>query len=345
MRAMLLRRQAPIEEAPLEAARVTDPRPAADEVLVRVSACGVCRTDLHIVEGDLPVPTLPVVPGHEIVGRVAEAGADVASLAVGDRVGVGWVNRLCGVCDPCTRGAENLCLSPTFSGYHRHGGYAETAVVPAAFAHRLPDALPDDVSVAPLLCAGIIGYRALKRSGLQPGGRVALFGFGGSAHIALQIAVAWGCEVYVFSRRQAARARALAMGADWAGPAGERPPREYDHAVSFAPAGSVIPHALAGLAAGGTLALAGVYVDGVPSLDYRRHLFRERHLVSVTANTRQDARELLQLAARLPIRPDVEVFPLESANEALGHLKSGRLGGQAAVLTVDASDSSGGALG
>jgi alcohol dehydrogenase, propanol-preferring len=334
---MVLTAPAPAEQAPLQPTTLDDPRPAPDEVIVAVSACGVCRTDLHVVEGELELPTLPIVPGHEVVGRIVEVGPDVVRFRPGDRVGVAWVNRFCGACDACIEGRENLCERPTFTGYHRHGGYAERVAVPAAFAHPIADALGDDVHVAPLLCAGIIGYRALKVARLVPGRRLALYGFGGSAHIALQVARAWGCEVFVVSRDADALGRARALGAAWTGLAGEAPPRPVDHAVTFAPAGSVIPEALSALRPGGTLAVAGIYVDRVPELDYHRHLFGERTLASVTANTRRDARELLALAGQIGIHTDVTTFDLDEANTALLRLKSDRLGAQAGVLRVGAA--------
>ncbi len=334
MHAQALTQPAPVASRPLSLVQLPDPTPAADEIVVRVGTCGVCRTDLHVVEGDLPFPGGIVVPGHEVVGRVEALGASVREYRPGDRVGVAWVNRCCGQCEFCIEGRENLCLRPTFTGYHVPGGYAERVAVPAAFAHPIPDALGDDVAVAPLLCAGIIGYRALKRSGVRPGQRLGLYGFGGSAHIALQVAAAWGCEVFVVTRGAAARARALAMGAAWAGDLGEAPPRSLHGAVYFAPVGTIVPEALAALRRGGTLAVAGIYLDRLPELDYNRHLFQEKGLVSVTANTRADARELLQLAARIPLRTDVVTYDLAQANEALSALKDGRLGAQAAVLRV-----------
>lgn len=334
MRAMVLHEPGPAADDRLRDETVADPGIGPDEILVRVSACGVCRTDLHVVERDLPLPRLPVIPGHEVVGRVAAKGERVGRFDIGDRVGVAWVNRFCGVCRPCVDGRENLCEAPTFTGYHRDGGYAELVAAPAAFAHAIPEEAGADAEVAPLLCAGIIGYRALKQSGLRPGRRLALYGFGGSAHIALQVARAWGCEVFVVSRSEDALARARAMGAAWAGHAEDGLPRRVDHAVSFAPAGDVIPAALAGLERGGRLALAGIYVDRVPELDYEQHLFQERELVSVTANTRRDARELLAIAARVGIETDIVTYPLERANDALVDLKSGALPAQAAVLSV-----------
>ncbi len=334
MCALLLREPQPVRQRPLVPTTLEVPELADDELLIAVSACGVCRTDLHVVTGELPPATLPIVPGHEVVGRVVAVGRQAGSWKSGDRVGVAWVYRFCGTCEYCLTARENLCRSPTFTGYHRHGGFAEYIVAHSAFVHPLPDALGDDLHVAPLLCAGIIGYRALKRSRLVPGARLALYGFGAAAHIALQIAKAWGCEVFVFSRGEASRERARRLGADWVGAADDTLPRPVDHAVSFAPAGSVIPAALAGLAPGGTLAIAGIYVDRVPALDYGRHLFAERNLVSVTANTRADAREFLHLASRLSVRTDIAVFELAQANEALLGLAEDHLPAQAAVLRV-----------
>ena len=334
MRAMVLHEPAPATDRPLKLEEIEDPRPKEDEVLVEVSVCGVCRTDLHVVEADLHLPTLPIVPGHEIVGRVVETGSAVEHVKRGSRVGIAWVNRFCGVCDPCVEQHENLCHSPTFTGYHVNGGYAERVVAPAAFVYPLPDGLGEDAKIAPLLCAGIIGYRAVKRSGLVPGHSIALYGFGGSAHIALQVAKAWGCEVYVVSRTEESLERARQLGADWTGLSGKPLPRKVQHAVSFAPVGSVIPEALASLDRGGTLALAGIYVDRIPELDYDRHLFQERALVSVTANARTDGRELMAIASRVDIETDIQLFPLEEANEALIRLKEDRLEAQAAVLQV-----------
>ena len=334
MKALSLERPAPVSERPLRLVTLPDPVPGPVEVVNEVTACGVCRTDLHIVEGDLPAPAYPIVPGHQAVGRVAARGASVAHLADGDRVGVAWVGRLCGTCDYCRNGRENLCDNPTFTGFHRPGGFAEKVAADAAFVHRIPESFPDDARAAPLLCAGIIGYRALKQSGLRPGESIALFGFGAAAHIAIQVATAWGCEVYVVSRGEDSLARARALGASWTGLPGTRLPRPVDHAVSFAPVGSVIPDALRDLRKGGVLSLAGIYLDRVPEMDYPTHIFGEKSIVSTTANTREDARELLELAARVDIRTDVEIFPLEAANEALFRLRQGTLAAQAAVLRV-----------
>ncbi len=334
MRAMVLSGAAPAQSKPLSLSVIDDPLPAADEIVIEVAACGVCRTDLHLLEGEINPPRYPIVPGHQAVGRVVAAGSAVTRFAPGDRAGAAWVNRFCGTCDYCVEGRENLCEEPVFTGFHRNGGFAEKVSVPASFAHRIPRGLGEEVRVAPLLCAGIIGYRAVKQSGLVPGRRIALYGFGAAAHIAIQIARAWGCEVFVVTRGRHARQRARMLGAAWVGEPGERPPRPADHAITFAPAGSVLPEALESLRRGGTLAVAGIYLDRIPEMDYERHLFQERSLVSVTANTRADARELLDLAARIGIHTDIEIFDLEAANEALIRLKEDRLGAQAAVLRI-----------
>jgi len=337
MRAMVLHRPAPAAEHPLVLETVSDPEPQPGEILVDVLACGVCRTDLHVVEGDLTPPAYPVVPGHEVVGRVAAVGAGVTRFAVGDRVGVAWVGRFDGTCRLCRSGRENLCEHPTFTGFHRPGGYAERLVAVADFAHPVTKALGDDAEVAPLLCAGIIGYRALQQSGYTPGAPVALYGFGAAAHIAIQIARGWGSDVFVVSRGEDSLERARALGAAWTGLPGSRLPQKVPHAVDFAPVGSVIPDALRDLDRGGTLSIAGIYVDRVPPLDYDEHLFQERSLVSTTANTREDARELLELAVRFGIRTDIRRFPLQDANEALEQLAAGTLGAQAGVLEIAGS--------
>ena len=334
MKAMSLPRPAPAADHPLELASRPDPVPGPDEVVVEVSACGVCRTDLHIVEGDLTPPAYPVVPGHQAVGTVIALGPDVATLSLGDRVGVAWVGRFCGECEFCVDGRENLCRNPIFIGFHRDGGFAERVAVPASYAYIIPQSLGSNEEVAPLLCAGIIGFRALRQSGLERGRSVALYGFGAAAHIAIQVAVGWGCEVLVVSRGEDSLERARKMGAVWTGLPGTPLPRKVDHAVSFAPVGSVIPGAMKDLNPGGVLSIAGIYVDRIPELDYTEHLFEERSIVSTTANTRADARELLSLAAEFGIRSDVEVFALEKVNEALEKLKDGRLRAQAAVLEI-----------
>jgi propanol-preferring alcohol dehydrogenase len=308
------------------------PAPSADEVLVRVEACGVCRTDLHVADGDLPAHRPEVVPGHEVVGTVVGAGEGVQRFALGDRVGVAWLRRTCGECRWCRRGAENLCEVAVFTGWDHDGGYAEYLTVPAAYAYRAPADLPA-VAVAPLLCAGIIGYRALRRTGLPPGGRLGLYGFGASAHLTCQIAVAQGAEVHVLTRGAAARRLALALGASSAGEASEAPPVALDAAILFAPAGELVPAALEALDRGGRLVLAGIHLSDIPVLDYQRHLFLERSLTSVTANTRADGEELLRLAEALGVSAQVTTYPFAEADRALEDLASGAATG-VAVLTI-----------
>ena len=332
MRAQVLTAQAPIESEPLRLARRAVPEPAAGEVLVRVAACGVCRTDLHIIEGDLPLVKSPVVPGHQVVGRVERAGPGAARFAPGERVGIAWLRRTCGGCAYCTSGRENLCERSEFTGWHADGGFADYAVVPEAFAYRIPPPL-EDAEAAPLLCAGIIGYRALKRSEVRPGGKLGLYGFGSSAHVTLQVARARGCEVFVCTREPSHRELAHRLGAAWAGDVTDPMPAKMDGTIIFAPVGDLVPLALRNLARGGTLALAGIYMTRVPALEYERDLFYERSIRSVTANTRADGEELLAEAARIPIRPETTVFTLEEANRALALLKRGGFTGSGVLLT------------
>ena len=332
MRAMSLAGPAPVESAPLRCESRVTPSPGPDEVLVRVIACGVCRTDLHIVEGDLPLLRSPVVPGHQVVGRVEAMGSEARRFGAGDRVGIAWLRRTCGTCEACRRGRENLCERSEFTGYHADGGFADYAVVPEAFAYALPPVF-GDAEAAPLLCAGIIGYRALKRTDVPPGGRLGIYGFGASAHVTLQVARARGCEVFVCTREASHRALALELGATWVGDIGDTMPTKADGTILFAPVGDLVPLALQNLARGGTLALAGIYMTAVPSLDYERDLFYERNLRSVTANTRADGEELLAEAARIPIRPATTTFPLEDANQALALLKRGGFTGAGVLLT------------
>lgn len=331
---MVVTRPGPIEEKPLHLVERPAPEPAAGELQIDVEVCGVCRTDLHVVEGDLSPHRHEIIPGHEVVGRVTKVGPGCTRFAVGARVGVAWLRKTCGVCRFCARGAENLCLAPSFTGWDEDGGYAELAVIPEAFAYPLPEELPAR-DLAPLLCAGIIGYRAFLRSAIQPGGRLGLFGFGGSAHVTIQVARHYGCEVYVLSRGGEHRELAEELGAAWVGDTFDRPPHPLDGAILFAPAGELVLPALEALDRGGTLALAGIHLSDIPSLDYQKHLFQERALVSVTANTREDARSLLELAATIPIRTQTRLYPLEAANEALRDLKEDRIRG-AAVLTLRA---------
>ncbi len=308
------------------------PEPVSDEVLVRVRVCGVCRTDLHLADRDLPARAAHRVPGHEIVGEVVGRGQAASRFEAGDRVGIAWLRRTCGSCRQCRSGRENLCRSSKYTGWDADGGFAELTVVPEAFAYRLPDGF-DDVAAAPLLCSGIIGYRALQRAAVPPGGRLGIYGFGASAHLTAQLAIAQGMEVHVLTRGEGARRLALELGAASAGPADGLPPVPMDGSILFAPAGELVPVALEGLDQGGTLAVAGIHMSDVPRLDYDKQLFRERTLTSVTANTRADGEELLRLAAALHVRPVTTRYPFDRAPDALDDIAEGRLVG-AAVLDV-----------
>lgn len=332
MRAMRLTHPAPIESRPLRSETPPRPEPGPGELRVRVEVCGVCRTDLHVVEGELAPRHASLTPGHQIVGRVDAVGAGVTTPALGARVGIAWLHSACGVCRFCARGDENLCTAPRFTGWDVDGGYAEWALARAAFVYELSDALAPE-QTAPLLCAGIIGYRAFRRSRAEPGARLGLWGFGASAHIAIQVARHRGCQVYVFSRAREHASLAEELGATWVGGSFDAPPAPLDAAILFAPAGELVPVALERLDRGGTLAVAGIHLSDVPALDYQRHLFQERTLTSVTANTRADGRALLALAAEIPIETRVTCYPLERANEALLDLAQDRIRG-AAVLDL-----------
>jgi propanol-preferring alcohol dehydrogenase len=339
MKAMVLDEIAPVETSPLHLREVPDPQPGPGEVRVRVRCCAVCRTDLHVIEGDLPREKMPIIPGHQIVGVIDAMGPEGGSpasagrrLRVGQRVGVAWLRHTCGRCAFCQSGRENLCAQQRFTGYHADGGYAELAVAPADYVYELPEAF-GDVEAAPLLCAGIVGYRALKRSNLPRGGRLAIYGFGSSAHVILQIARHRGSEVYVVTRGQKHRELARSMGAAWVGERAEDLPVQVDSAILFAPAGEIVPAALEKVTKGGTLAIAGIYLSDIPVLNYDRHLFFERDLRSVTANTREDGREFLAEAAAIHVRPHTTVYPLADANRALQDVKADRVNGTA-VLTI-----------
>ena len=332
---MVLTEAGDVGSEPLALSELPAPEPGPDEVRVRVEVCGVCRTDLHIVEGELPAAKRPVIPGHEVAGYVDRVGRDVRTIKEGDRIGIAWLQRVCGRCEFCVSGRENLCRSAQFTGYHVDGGYAEYAVVPESFAYPIPKAFTDE-EVAPLLCAGIIGFRALRMSGVKPGQRLGLYGFGASAHITIQVARHWGCSVYVCSLREQHRALARKLGAIWVGGAAEAPPEKLHGAILFAPAGELVPPALRALEKGGTLAVAGIHLSQIPALDYDRDLFGERVLRSVTANTKQDGIELLKEAAEIPIRPHTERFALRDANKALQALKAGTING-AGVLHIASS--------
>lgn len=332
MLAMVLEQPKPAEENPLRPTELRLPEPAAGEVRVRVRACGVCHTDLHIVEGELPPVRTPLVPGHQIVGVVEGLGAGVRSLREGDRVGIPWLHSTCGACDFCRKGLENLCDRARFTGYHTDGGYAEAMVVSESFVYKLPEKF-SDLEAAPLLCAGIIGYRSLRLSNLRPGERLGLYGFGASAHIVIQLARHMGCEVYVFTRSDAHRQLAKTLGAAWVGGAEDNPPSLLDAAIVFAPSGALALDALRVVRKGGTVALAGIAMSPIPQIDYASLLYHERILRSVANSTRQDAREFLELAAEIPVRTEVETFLLEDANKALQALKHSKIRG-AAVLKV-----------
>lgn len=331
MKAMLLDRAAPVTSAPLREAEVPVPEPVGRQVRLRVACCGVCRTDLHIVEGDLPLRKTPVIPGHQIVGAVEAVGPDVGRHQLGDRLGVAWLNWTCRRCRYCQEGRENLCESARFTGYQIDGGYAQYAVVDEDFAYPIPSPFTA-AAAAPLLCAGIIGYRSLRLSEIKPGERLGLYGFGASAHIVIQIARHLGCEVLVFTRGETHQRLARDLGASWTGRAEEIPPEPLDSAILFAPVGTLVPTALRALRKGGTLAINAIYLSPIPSLDYG-DLYHERTIRSVTNFTRQDADELLRLSAEVPVRTEVEVFPLREANRALQQLKAAELRG-AAVLEI-----------
>jgi len=328
---MVLQKPGSIQQSPLRLDKVTLPIPSAGEVRVRVRCCGLCHTDLHTVEGDLPLPRLPLIPGHQIVGAVDALGADVRALKEGDRVGIPWLHSTDGNCDYCLRDFENLCDHAQFTGYHVDGGYAEFAIVHEAFAHPIPREFSDE-NAAPLLCAGIIGYRSYRLSGARSGTRLGLYGFGASAHLVLQLARYEGCELYVFTRAQAHRDLATRLGAVWVGAAENTPPHPLDATIIFAPAGSLVPHALRALRKGGTVALAGITMSAIPQMDYSL-LYHERAIRSVANSTRQDCREFFELAADAGIQTEIQVFDLEQANEALQALKKSEISG-AGVLRI-----------
>jgi propanol-preferring alcohol dehydrogenase len=331
MQAMQLRRIAQVEEAPLVLSALPVPEPGLGEIRLRVCTCAVCHTDLHTVEGELALPRLPLVPGHQVVGVVDALGPGATRFRLGERAGVGWLNSTCGQCEFCRHGQENLCPQARFTGLHADGGYAQYIIVHEGFAFHLPDLL-SDVQAASLLCAGIIGYRSLRLSQIQPGGRLGLYGFGASAHLAIQVARHWGCQVYVFSRGEEHRRLAEELGAAWTGPAQDSPPIALDAGVTFAPAGWLVPLALGHLRPGGTLAINAIHMSPIPEMPYER-LYGERTVRSVTNYTRGDAEEFLRLAAQIPVHTEVETLPLSQANLALQRLKHGQIRGSA-VLTI-----------
>ncbi len=331
----MLREPKPVENNPLALVDLPIPEPGPGQVRLRVQACGVCHTDLHLVEGEIATPKLPVVPGHQIVGRVDALGEGVTRFAVDDRGGVPWLYSTCGRCHYCRRGLENLCDEARFTGQHVDGGFAEYLVVPSEFAYPIPEGFADE-QAAPLLCAGIIGYRSLRLSEIQPGGRLGLVGFGASAHVTIQVARHWGCEVYVFTRSQEHQRHALELGAAWVGQAHDTPPAELDSVITFAPAGWLVPEALRVLRKGGTLAINAIHMSPIPEMPYAL-LYGERTVRSVTNSTQRDAEELLRLAAEVPIHTDVELYPLDEANSVLQRLKRAEVQG-AAVLKIAASE-------
>ncbi len=333
MHAQVLHRPAPIGERPLQLEERPGPEPAPGEIVLEVGACGVCRTDLQITEGDLGARTLPITPGHQAVGQVAAVGEGVEAWAVGDRAGVGWLGGACGACEFCTSGRENLCREALFTGWDRDGGYAEQMAVRADFALPLPPGAAD-LDLAPLLCGGVIGYRSLKVSTIEPGGRLGLYGFGASALLAIQVAVHWGCEVYVATRSEAERERALGMGAVWAGGYDDSPPVPLDAAVTFAPVGEVVVAALRALDRGGVVAINAIHLDRIPEFPYAL-LWEERQLRSVANFTRADAREFLTLAAQIPVTTVADPYPLAEANTALAHLEAGEVEGAAVLVPQD----------
>jgi propanol-preferring alcohol dehydrogenase len=329
MKAMLLSTAAPIGDSPLKLANLPIPDPGSDQIRIRVLVCGVCHTDLHTIEGELALPRLPLVPGHQIVGIVDAVGKEVTRFQIGDRVGVPWLHEACGICDYCKRGDENLCKSAHFTGLHVDGGYAEYTLAPADFAFPIPVVF-SDAEASPLLCAGIIGYRALRLSEIQPGQRLGLYGFGASAHIAIQIARHWGCEVYVFTRTESHRNLARELGAVWVGEALDDPGVRLQSSITFAPAGWIVPEALRVLDKGGTLAINAIHMSPIPAMSYDL-IYHERTLRSVANSTRQDAEDLLKVAAEIPIQTEVHTFGLERANQALQALKASQIDGAAAL--------------
>jgi propanol-preferring alcohol dehydrogenase len=329
MKACLLHAPAPVEKNPLDFADARDPVPQKGEVLVRVIFCGVCRTDLHVVEGELPPCKSPLIPGHQVVGVIENLGPGAHRFPIGARVGIPWLHSTDQTCEYCRAGMENLCDHPTFTGYTVDGGYAEYAVAPEDFVYPIPENFSDE-QAAPLLCAGIIGFRSLRLSGIKPGGRLAFYGFGAAAHVAIQVARHWGVEVFAATRGAKHQKLALDLGAAWAGEATAEPPAKLDAAIIFAPAGELVPTALKSLKKGGVLVLGGIHMSPIPSFDYNL-IYQERVIRSVANNTRQDGEDFLRIAAEIPIHTQVNLFPLKEANRALNDLKSDRING-AAVL-------------
>ncbi len=332
MLAMVLERTAPAEEAPLKPCERPDPQPGPRELVVRVHACGVCHTDLHVVEGDLELPRLPIIPGHEIVGVVERRGAECSRWEIGQRVAMPWLYSTCGRCKFCRMECENLCAEAQFTGFHADGGFAELVLAQEDFVYELPEGI-GDVHAAPLMCAGVIGLRALRQAEADQAEYLGLYGFGASAHIAIQVARYWGCEVFVFTRSPEHQEHARELGAAWVGRAEDEAPARLDSAIIFAPAGPLVPLALGALERGGTVALAGIHMSPIPEMEYAL-IYGERTMRSVANSTREDVVNLLQLAAEIPLRTDVETLPLAEANEALRWVKNSEVSG-AVVLTME----------
>ncbi len=336
MRACVLNEISPIERNPLSLTEVPLPEPGKGEARVRVHVCGVCRTDLHVIEGELSRRIVPIIPGHQVIGKVEALGAEVREVRIGDRVGIPWVHRTCGECEFCRDGKENLCERASFTGWTVNGGFAEYLVAPADFVYSIPEAF-SDVEAAPLLCAGIIGFRSLRLSGIagpSPGRRLGLYGFGAAAHVAIQVALHWGLEVYAFTRDRRHQELALELGAAWAGGGDDQPPVKLDSQIIFAPAGELVISALEALKKGGTLALGGIHMSTIPPIDYQL-LYHERVVRSVANNTREDGRDFLRVAAEIPIRTRTRVFDLSETNAALNALKNDAIKGAAVILVND----------
>lgn len=331
MRAWLLNKPAPVEQNPLVRSEIPVPSPGKEEVLIRVTACGICRTDLHVVEGELPPRKSPVIPGHQVVGVIEQAGPGAEKYKSGTRVGIPWLHKTCGVCLFCRTGRENLCDSPQFTGYTNDGGFAEYTVAHQDFVYPLPEGFAD-LEAAPLLCAGIIGFRCLRLAGVTAGGNLGIYGFGAAGHVCIQVARHWDVNVFVCTREEKHRALAKELGAIWSGGTVEEPPEKLDASIIFAPAGELVPPALQALRKGGTLILGGIYMSPIPSLGYDL-LYRERSIKSVANNTREDGRDFLRVAAEIPIHTEVQIFPLDQVNQALNALKHDGIRG-AAVLQL-----------
>jgi alcohol dehydrogenase, propanol-preferring len=330
MKACVLDSPALIETNPLRWRDIPKPKPAAGQVLVQVQACGICRTDLHVIEGELTPRKSPVVPGHQVVGTISELGPGSHRYPLQTRVGIAWLHTTDGTCEFCRAGKENLCEHPSFTGYTVDGGFAEFVVAEEDFVYPIPDGFPDE-HAAPLLCAGIIGFRSLRVANLPKNGRLGLYGFGAAAHVAIQVARHWGCEVYACTRDERHQKLARELGAVWTGGTVDAPPAQLDSAIVFAPAGEIVPAALKALKKGGTLALGGIYMSPIPQFDYSL-IYGERVIRSVANNTREDGHEFLKVASEIPIRTEIERFPMEDANRALNALKNDSIRGAAVLL-------------